>query len=155
MTQEQGRFFFLYRQDQGRIGRATFWKASAPILIGLLAMTAAWIAIMPEGARDLTKDAFFDTRVLATYAYLLVFTLALLIGAVMLTFLGAKRLRDRGRPPWLAAAPFLLLFFDGAMHWLAARAGEAIAPALLFGFDVLAIAAVVWAVLEMGFGKSR
>lgn len=155
MTQQQGRFFFLYRQDQGRIGRATFWKASAPILIALAAMSGVWIAIMPDGARDLTKDAFFDAGVLATYVFLLFFTFSLLIGAVMLTYLGAKRLRDRGRPPGLAAVPFFLLFFDGAMHWLATRAGDAIPHGLVFALDVLAIASVVWAILEMGFGKSR
>lgn len=149
------RFTFLYRQDQGRIDRAAFWRASLPVLATLGAMTALWLAIKPDGARDLANDAFFDLGVAATYVYLLVFTLAALIGAVMLYFVGAKRLRDVGRPAWLAGFPFLALFFDGALHWAAARSEGAIGPAPLFVADVVAIASLVWALIDMGLRKSR
>ena len=148
-------FAFLYRQDQGRIDRATFWRASLPVLIALGAMTALWLAIKPEGARDLTKVAFFDGKVAATYAYLLAFTLAALIGSVMLYFVGAKRLRDVGRPPGLAGAPFLALFLNGALHWAAARSDGAIGTGVLFAADVVAIATFVWAFIDMGLRKSR
>lgn len=149
------RFTFLYRQDEGRVDRATFWRAALPVLAMLGAMTAIWLAIMPQGGRDLTRDAFFDGKVAATYAYLLAFTLAALIGSAMLYFLAAKRLRDAGRPSWLAGLPFLALFGDGALHWAAARADGAIGPGALFAADVAAIAAVVWAVIDMGLRKSR
>ncbi len=148
-------FTFLYRQDQGRIDRATFWRASLPILVTLGAMLAIWLAIMPNGARDLASVAFFDARVAATYLYLLVFTLAGLIGAVMLYFVAAKRLRDVGRPVWLAGFPFLAIFIDGALHWTAARSDGAIGPGVLYVADVIAIASLVWAVIDMGLRKSR
>ena len=148
-------FTFLYRQDEGRIDRATFWRAAAPVLITLAAMTAIWIAIMPRAARDLAHEAFFDGRVVATYLYALIFALALLIGAVMLYFLGAKRLRDVGRPPWLAGFPFLALFFDGALHWAAARSEGAIGESALFVADVIAIASVIWAFIDMGLRRGR
>lgn len=148
-------FTFLYRQDQGRLDRAGFWRASLPVLAALAAMTALWLAIRPEGARDLTHDAFFDARVAATYVYLLIYTLALLVGAVMLTFVGAKRLRDIGRPPALAGLPFFALFCDGALHWAAARAEGAIGPLALAGADVFALACLVWAFVEMGLRNSR
>ena len=149
------RFAFLYRQDQGRIGRATFWRAAAPVLATLAAMTAIWLAIMPRGARDLAHEAFFDARVAGVYLYALIYALALLLGAVMLSFLGAKRLRDAGRPPFLAAFPFLAIFFDGALRWTAARAEGAIGEGALFVADVVAIAAVVWALIDMGLRRSR
>lgn len=149
------RFTFLYRQDEGRVDRATFWRAAAPVLATLIAMTAIWLAIMPQGARDLTHEAFFDARTAATYAYLLVFTLAALLGGVMLYFLGAKRLRDIGRPVWLAGFPFLAIFVDGALHWAAARADGAIGAGALFVADVIAIASIVWAFIDMGLRKSR
>ena len=148
-------FTFLYRQDEGRIDRATFWRAAAPVLIALAAMTAIWIAIMPRAARDLAHEAFFDGRVVATYLYALIFALALLIGAVMLYFLGAKRLRDVGRPPWLAGFPFLALFFDGALHWAAARSEGAIGESALFVADVIAIASVIWVFIDMGLRRGR
>jgi uncharacterized membrane protein YhaH (DUF805 family) len=148
-------FTFLYRQDEGRIDRATYWRAAAPVLLVLAAMTAIWIAVMPRGARDLAHEAFFDGRVAATYLYALIFALALLIGAVMLYFLGAKRLRDVGRPPWLAGFPFLALFFDGALRWAAARSEGALGEGALFVADVIAIAAVVWAVIDMGLRRGR
>ncbi|QLP97152.1 MAG: DUF805 domain-containing protein [Rhodoblastus sp.] len=148
------RFTFLYRQDEGRVDRATFWRAALPVLAMLGAMTAIWLAIMPQGGRDLTRDAFFDGKVAATYAYLLAFTLAALIGSAMLYFLAAKRLRDAGRPSWLAGLPFLALFGDGAFIGRP-RADGAIGPGALFAADVAAIAAVVWAVIDMGLRKSR
>lgn len=149
------RFAFLYRQDQGRIDRATFWRAAAPVLATLAATTALWLAIKPSGARDLAQEAFFDARVAAAYAYLLVYALALLLGAVMLYFLAAKRLRDVGRPPWMAGFPFLAIFFDAALRWTAARAEGAIGEGPLFVADVVAIAAVVWAFIDMGLRRSR
>ena len=148
-------FTFLYRQDQGRVGRGAFWRAAAPVLLVWASMTAIWLAIMPHGPRDPGRDGFFDGAVAATYLYALVYALALLIGAVMLYFLGAKRLRDIGRPVWLAGVPFLALFLDGALHWAAPRAEGAIGAGLLYGADVVALAAVAWAVIDMGLRKSR
>jgi uncharacterized membrane protein YhaH (DUF805 family) len=148
-------FRFLYRQDQGRIGRRVWWIAALPIMMTLGVMTLVWLAIMPRGARDLSSGVFFDRSTALVYAYLLVFTLALLIGGVMFAFLGAKRLRDAGRPPWLAPAPLLALFLAGAAHWAAPRSGGAIGPNALWIVDVLALSCLAWAFLDMGFRKSR
>lgn len=148
-------FRFLYREDQGALGRAAWWTAVAPPALTLLVMTLIWLAIMPAGARDLVRDGFFDARSVLTYAYLLVFAFATLLGFVMITNVTAKRLRDRGRPPALAGLLPFALFFAGAMRWLAARAEGAITPGMLWALDVAALAVVVWTILECGFRKGR
>jgi uncharacterized membrane protein YhaH (DUF805 family) len=148
-------FRFLYREDEGTLGRAAWWTAIAPPTLTLFVMTAIWLAIMPAGARDLARDGFFDARSVATYAYLLVFAFATLIGFVMIYNVTAKRLRDRGRPPALAGLLPFALFFAGAMRWLAGRAEGAITPAMLSALDVAALAVVIWTLIECGVKKGR
>jgi uncharacterized membrane protein YhaH (DUF805 family) len=148
-------FRFLYRQDQGRIDRRAFWIASLPILMILTVMTLVWLAVKPQGARDLSSGVFFDAPTAFAYAYLLVYTACMMLGAIMFYFVGAKRLRDGARPPWLAAAPFLMVYAAGAVHWAAPRSDGGVGPLALWAVDVLAIASVVWAVLDMGLRKSR
>lgn len=148
-------FRFLYRQDAGVLGRAAWWVAIAPPALALIVMTLVWLAIMPPGARDLTTEAFFEWKSVLAYAYLLVFAFATLLGFVMIYNVCAKRLRDRARPPALAGLLPFALFFDGAMHWLAARAGGAITEPMLWALDVAALAVVVWTILECGLKGSR
>lgn len=148
-------FRFLYREDEGTLGRAAWWVAVAPPALTLIVMTLVWLAVMPPGARDPARDGFFDARSVATYAYLLVFAFATLIGFIMIYFVTAKRLRDRGKPPALAGLLPFALFFAGAMRWLAARSEGAITPPMLWALDVAALAAVIWTLIECGLKQGR
>lgn len=148
-------FSFLYRQDEGRLGRAGWWVAVAPPALTLIVMTLIWLAIMPPGARDLAKEPFFDAASVAAYAYLIVFAFATLLGFVMIYNVTAKRLRDRGLPPALAGLMPFALFFAGAMGWLAARSQGAITPAMLWALDILTLAVIAWTIIECGMKKGR
>jgi hypothetical protein len=149
------RFRFLYRQAEGVVDRRAWARASAPPAGIALVMTAIWLAIAPNGPRDLAREAFIDPIVVATHVYFLVYSFALILCAVAEYFVSAKRFADRGKPPALAGlAPFSLLL-AGAAHWFQPRSEGAMPEGLAYAFDAVALAIIAWNVIELGFGDSR
>ena len=149
------RLEFLYRQSEGAIGRREWALASlAPTAI-LVVTTLIWLAIKPDAPRDLSRQGLFDLGVFAAFVYLPIFTFAVILAAVMQYFVSAKRFADRGEPPALAGLAPLSLLVAGAAHWYQPRS-EGYAPAWVpILFDVVAAAAVLWSVWDLGFGASR
>jgi len=149
------RFRFLYRQADGVLDRGGWARASLAPLGVALAMTLIWLAIAPNAPRDLAHERFLDLGVVAVHFYFIVYAFAVIICAVAEYFVSAKRFADRGRPPALAGlAPFSLLL-AGAAHWYQPHSEGTMPEALLYAFDVLAIAVIAWNVGELGFGASR
>ncbi|MBV8472021.1 MAG: hypothetical protein JO234_01280 [Hyphomicrobiales bacterium] len=149
------RFRFLYREAEGVIDRGVWARASVrPVGIALV-MTLIWIAIAPDAPRDLNRESFIDARVIAIHAYALVYAFALIFCAIAEYFASAKRFADRGKPRSLAGLLPFSLFLAGAANWYQPRS-EGIMPGwLTYAFDALAIAIIVWNVVELGFGESR
>jgi uncharacterized membrane protein YhaH (DUF805 family) len=148
-------FRSLYRVSEGVIDRATWVRASLPPLAIALVLTFVTLWVAPTKPRDLGSEALFDPRVILVHVYFLFYAFALLVCAVAEYFVSAKRFADRGKPGALAGlAPFVLLL-AGAAHWFQPRSEGAMAPALTYVFDAVAIAVVAWNVVELGFGESR
>ncbi|HEY1944501.1 MAG TPA: hypothetical protein VGH40_20500 [Roseiarcus sp.] len=149
------RFRFLYREAEGVIDRGAWARASAAPVGVALVMTLIWLVIAPDAPRDLAHEAFIDLRVVATHLYFLVYAFALIFCAVAEYFVSAKRFADRAKPPALAGLlPFSLLL-AGAANWYQPRSEGTMPEWLTYVFDALAIAIVVWNVVELGFGESR
>jgi len=154
---DSARFGFLYRQGEGAIS-AREWRAASALPLGIaLALTIVWLAIMPREGRDLQREGLIDWSVALVYLYSIMYVFVLFIVAVAEYFLSAKRFTDRGRPPALAGlAPFLLLL-AGAAHWYQPRSEGWMPEWGAWPIDALALAAVAWNVIELGFleGRSR
>ena len=148
-------FRFLYRQTEGVIDRATWARASAgPIGVALVLGLIAW-GITPDKPRDLGSQAFIDPKIIATHVYYIAFAFVVLVCAVAEYFLSAKRFTDRALPSGLAGvAPFALLL-AGAANWYQPRSEGWMPEPLAYLFDLVALAAAVWTVWELGFGESR
>ena len=151
----QDRFRFLYRQTDGVIDRATWTRASVgPLGIVFVLTVIAWL-VAPNQPRDLGTQAFFTLGLVASHAYLIVYSFALFICAVAEYFLSAKRFRDRGRPAELAGlAPFAVLL-AGAANWFQPRSEGAMPEWAATAFDIVALAIIVWTVAELGLGAKR
>ena len=148
-------FRFLYRQSEGAIDGATWLRASLMPMGLAIVMTAIWIVIAPTAPRDLAHQAFIEPSVVAKHLYLIIYAFALILCFVAEYFVSAKRFTDRGRPQAFAGfLPFSLLL-DGAAHWYQPRSLGAMPPALTYLFDAVAIAVIVWNIVELGFYPSR
>ena len=148
------RLRFLFRTEQGRIGRQDWWTGVALLAGGLVVLTAGWFAVAPYTDRTIDESqALIEPATVAAYAYLMAYALAIVLAAVSFTMLSIKRLRDRLRPTGLAGLVPLLALVDGSTRWLQPRVDEVMSRGWVYGADVLLIAAVAWAVYEMGFGE--
>ncbi|HLW90097.1 MAG TPA: hypothetical protein VKS78_02195 [Roseiarcus sp.] len=146
----RARWRFLYRQSEGAIGPAEWIRASLPPAAVVVALTLIWIAIMPREEREPTQG-LIDFKIMAIYAYLMIYAFALLIWAVAQYFVSAKRFADRGEPPALAGVAPFALFLAGAANWYEPRS-EGLAPHwLVLMIDAIAFAAVIWNIVELGF----
>lgn len=95
MTLEQ-----LLLSGSGRIGRGAFWLGI--ILLALYAAATAAIFRVPEGSFcDMNPQAVLGRVYFAALAVMV------LIGAVMLLAVGAKRFSDMGWPEWFALLPVI------------------------------------------------
>lgn len=143
-------FSFLFRTDQGRITRATWWRGTVPlaVLAGLGAL--GWWALRPYAHHDLSETAFLAPLTIVAFAYLLVYSFALILIGVCEYNLSAKRFRDRGLPGALAAVLPLSLLFGGALIWFIPQSFDTVPPwaAPLSVVAMLAVAA--WNVVELG-----
>ena len=150
----QERLNFLYRRADGAIGRGEWALASLAPTIVFVALTLIWLAIMPRQARDLSQG-LVDLGVAARYLYLVVYAFIVLICAVAQYFVSAKRFVDLCKPPALAGVAPFALFFAAAANWYEPRS-EGLAPHwVILTLDAIAIAAVIWNIVELGFVKGR
>jgi uncharacterized membrane protein YhaH (DUF805 family) len=143
-------FSFLFRSDEGRIGRTTWWRGTALLAGPLLLFTIGWAALSPFAHRGLDERGLIDLPTLAAYVYLLLYAFAILLIAVSFYNLCAKRWRDRGRPASLAGLlPFAVLI-AGAAHWLVPRSEGQVPISIAIALDLLALAVAAWALIELG-----
>lgn len=146
-------FFFLFRTDQGRIGRATWWRGTVPLAALAAAGTLGWRALSPYAHHDLSDSAFIAPLTIAAYLYLLVYAFALLLIGVCAYNLSAKRFRDRGLPAALAATLPLSLLFGAALVWFIPQSFDTI-PAWAGPVTIaLVLAVAVWNVVELGLRR--
>jgi len=150
----RARWRFLYRRLDGVIGPSEWIFASLPPALIIAVLTLVWLAIMPREQRE-PLNGLFDFATLATYAYLVIYAFLLLLWAVAQYFVSAKRFADRGKPPGLAGIAPFAVFLAAAAQWYEPRS-EGLAPRwLAVLLEALALAAVVWNIVELGFGKGR
>ena len=149
------RFRFLYRQSEGTIGSGEWRRASGPPVAIVVLLTLGWLAIMPRQGRDLSREGLIDWSVAATYAYLMVYVFVLFLCAIAEYFVSAKRFADRGRPQELAGLAPFALFLAGAANWYQPRSEGTMPLWAAWIFDAVALAAVMWTVVELGFAKRR
>ena len=145
---------FLYRTEEGTIGRAAWWSGLVPLASLLLVMTVIWLLVAPWGQRGLNERAFLDPLTVVSYVYLLFYTLAVVLIAISYTMLSAKRFRARGRPgpAGLAGLLPLLALFSGAAHWLYPRVAEVMPYWTVAATDLTLAAVVLWHLIDLGVG---
>ncbi len=146
---------FLYRSEEGVIGRKVWWLGVAPLAALLFAMTAIWLALEPYARRGLDERAFLDPMTIVAYVYLATFAFVVIFIAVCFVMLSMKRLRDRGRPTALAGALPLTALLAGAANWLEPQVGGGSVSMLAMLAWIALAAALVWTIVEMGVLRGR
>ena len=141
---------FLYRSEEGRIGRSLWWLGLAPLASVLTAMTFVWLALLPYAGRGLDERAFLDPLTGAAYVFLTLYAFAILLASVCFVLLSMKRLRARARPIGLAGLPPLAALLTGAAHWLEPQMGGAFPLWTVYACDGALALVLVWAILDMG-----
>jgi len=158
MLSRQG-LWFLYRTDQGAVDRRTWWLGAILLAAILLVLSLGWLALAPWASRGLDERAFLDPLTIAAYVYLAAFSFATILIAVSYVNLSAKRFRARGHagsfPLALAGAPLIVLLLAGAAHWLQGQAPGSVSVWLVVGLDTLALAALIWHVIDLGVRADR
>jgi uncharacterized membrane protein YhaH (DUF805 family) len=151
-TPTSARLDFLYRRREGRINRREWALASLPPTTILVVLTLIWIAIMPREEREPTQG-LIDLGVAARYLYLVVYAFVVLLCAVAQYFVSAKRFADLGKPQALAGVAPFAIFLTAAANWYEPRS-EGWAPHWLsLLFNALALIAVAWTIVELGFRR--
>lgn len=146
---------FLFRSEAGTIDAAT-WRRHVAWLAALIAfMTVLWLMLRPYAHHDLATTPFIAPMTIVTFAYLIVYSFAVLVVAISYTMLSMKRLRDRGEPTGLAGLVPLLALCDGSLHFLQAKTPDVISPWFVYGLDAIFAAFVLWTVLQLGFREPR
>ncbi len=150
------RLRFLFRTEQGRIGARDWWQGVGLLAAGLAAMTAGWFAIEPYSSRSLDANAaLVAPATIVAYVYVTLFALAIMLASASFVMLSGKRLRDLGRSTSMAGlVPFAALL-DGSMHWLQPRVADVMSRGWVYSVDALTLAAIAWAIWEMGFKHGR
>ena len=147
----QSGFHFLYRTDQGRIDRARWIAAAAPLVIGLAVGTAILSAALPYANRTLDERVFYDPLAFAANAYIVAYAFALLLTAISWVNLAAKRFRDRGRPAPLGLAGLLPLavLVAGAVDWLQPRVADIMPRWSVWGCEAAQALIALWTLAEL------
>lgn len=139
---------FLYRQDQGEIDAATWRRGAAPLLLIIVVATILWRLLAPYARHDLDTDVFFRPVTILAYAYLVVFSFAVILTAISFVNLTAKRLRAQRRPPMLGSLLPLAMLVAGAAHWLHPRVGDEVPLWSVVALDTLVVVIAGWIVAE-------
>lgn len=148
-------FRFLFRTDEGRIGRQVWWLGTILLVSIVIVFALGWLALSPYAHRTLDVRKFYDPMTFVSYAYLIVYAFAVLLIAVCYVNLSAKRLRDGGIQPGLAGAAPLAIFLALAAHWLQPRVAEVFPTLLLVAIDLAALGVVLWQVYLLGVRASE
>jgi uncharacterized membrane protein YhaH (DUF805 family) len=144
-------FTFLFRQDQGVIGRATWWRWTLVLALILGVLSGIWQLLAPYANRTVeVGERLFDPMTFVAYAYLLGFAFAIIIIGVCHYNLSAKRWHDRGRIGGLAGLLPLSFLLAGAAHWLQPRVTEAMPGWTVTLTDAILLACIVWNIIELG-----
>ncbi|MFV0280445.1 MAG: hypothetical protein ACK5JM_06765 [Rhodoblastus sp.] len=151
MADQAAGFRFLYRTDRGRIDRAGWLRAAAPLVVLFLATTAIMLAALPWANRPLSERAFFDPAAFAANTYIIAYAALTIFTAISWVNLGAKRFRDRGRPAPLGLAGLLPLamLVAGAADWLQPRVAEVMPRAMVWACEGMMAVVAIWTALEM------
>ena len=149
------RAHFLFQADQGTIDPATWRRHAGWMALALIVSTAVWRLLAPYAHHDLATSAFLAPMTILAFAYLLVFSFAVLLIAISFYNLSAKRLRERGEPTALAGLTPFLALLSGALHFIQPQVPDAIAIWYVVGIDVLLAASVVWMIVDLGFGPAN
>ncbi|HEY8063300.1 MAG TPA: hypothetical protein VIF40_01060 [Methylosinus sp.] len=146
------RLSFLYRTEEGTLDRAGWRCGVAGLLAVLVPLTLIWLALFPYTDHDLAKEPFFVWQTVVAYAYLALYSLAVLLIAVSFVNLSAKRFRALGRPAPIVFAGLLplALLVAGAMHWLQPRVAEVMPYWTVTLTDVALAAIALWTGYELG-----
>ena len=144
-------FRFLYRTDKGRIDRAGWLRAAAPLALSFALTTAIVLAILPWANRPLSERAFLDPAALAANTYIIAYAALTILTGISWVNLGAKRFRDRGRPAPLGLAGLLPLamLVAGAAAWLQPRVAEVMPRATVWACEAALVVVAVWTLAEM------
>jgi uncharacterized membrane protein YhaH (DUF805 family) len=153
MAIDAERIRFLYRTEQGRIDRATWIRGAGALAAILAPFFLVWLALSPYTDHDLARDPFFVPMTAVAYAFVILYSFAILLVAVSYVNLSAKRFRDLGRaaPVALAGLAPLVALVVGAVHWLQPRVAEVMPRLWVWGADAALVAVIGWTIYELGF----
>lgn len=141
---------FLFRTDEGTIGRGEWRRGAAILAVALAAFAAGWRFLAPYANRGLDQRGFIDPLTIVTYVYLIVYAFAAILIAVCYVNLSAKRLRARGLAPGLGGLLPLAALFAGAAHWLQPRVADTMPFWIVVLCDLALVGALAWSILELG-----
>lgn len=151
MAERTQDFRFLYRTDKGRIDRAGWLRAAAPLALSFAFTTAVVLAVLPWANRPLSERAFFDPAALAANTYIIAYAALTILTGISWVNLGAKRFRDRERPAPLGLAGLLPLamLVAGAAAWLQPRVAEVMPRATVWACEAALVVVAIWTLAEM------
>ena len=147
-------FRFLYRELDGRLDASGWWRGTLPLAVIVVVLTVVWLVIAPSGARDPTREAFYDPRAIAVNAFFIIYAFALIFCAVAHYFVGAKRFSDLGLPQGLAGLMPFAILVAGAGHWYAPRSEGTMPIWAAWIIDAFALGIVGWTIAVCGFRSS-
>lgn len=141
---------FLFREDAGTIGAAT-WRFHAAWLAALaVAMTLGWFALQPYAHHDLKTQAFLQPMTIVAFAYLIVYAFALILVAISYVMLTMKRFRAVGAPAGLAGLVPLLALFAASAHFMHSQTPDAFGLPYVVALDAALAIVTLWTVVELG-----
>ena len=147
------KFRFLFRNDQGSIGRSTWWGAMAALAIAwiLIALVATGLTMLGDslaagqgtGALTLlTQGVYFSA----------IFNVLIILVYVCYYFVSAKRFNDLGKSPKLALILPAAVYVQTFSPILTDQVLPIYGRWIVF---VLFLAVAAWQVWELGFRKGR
>ena len=77
---------FLFRSEQGRIGKRDWWQGVAILAAILVVATLIWKIVAPFTDRGLDERAMIDPGSIVAYTYSLLFALIIMLCAVSFIF---------------------------------------------------------------------